>query len=47
MMSNLEPMKGAGFFLRNAKNIVFNNVKIYNAVGEVIDQDDTVELSIL
>lgn len=44
MLSNMEPMKAAGFFLRNAKNIVFDNVTIFNTVGEIIDKDDTVEL---
>jgi pectate lyase len=43
----MEPMKAAGFFLRNARNIVFHNVKIQQAVGKEIDMDETVELKLL
>jgi polygalacturonase len=46
MLGNLEPMKAAGFFIRNARNIVFQNVRIDNNLGEKIDTDDTVGLAI-
>ena len=47
MMDQLEPMQGHGFFLRNAKNISFNNVRITGTDGEAIDMDDTVDLTIV
>ncbi len=46
MLTHMEPMKAAGFFLRNARNIVFHNVKIQQAVGKEIDMDETVELKL-
>ncbi len=46
MMSQLEPMQGEGFFLRNAKNICFSNVRISGQKGERIDTDQTVDLTI-
>ncbi|MFT4145056.1 MAG: glycoside hydrolase family 28 protein [Mobilitalea sp.] len=46
MLAHQEPMKGAGFFLRNARNIVFQNVSITKVVGKIIDMDDSVELKI-
>ena len=47
MMDGIEPMQGHGFFLRNAKNISFSNVRIIGAKGEAIDTDDTVDLTIM
>lgn len=44
MLGDVEPVKAGGFFLRNAKDIVFNNVMICNTIGEPIDEDDLVEL---
>ncbi len=44
MMSGIDPMKGAGFYMRNARGIVFENVSIYNALGMEVDKDDTVDL---
>lgn len=46
MMSQLEPVQGEGFFLRNAKNITFSNVRITGQKGEMTDVDQTVELTI-
>ena len=47
MMDGIEPMQGHGFFLRNAKNISFSNVRIIGAKGEEIDRDDTVDLTVV
>lgn len=47
MMDGVEPMQGHGFFLRNAKGIRFSNVCITGTLGESIDIDDTVELTIM
>lgn len=44
MMKMLEPMSGAGFFMRYAKGIVFENVTMHNVSGEEIDLDASVEL---
>lgn len=44
MMGHMEPMKSAGFFIRNAKGIIFDNVTFNNVTGEEIDKDDTVDL---
>lgn len=44
MMKMLEPMEGAGFFMRYAKGIVFENVHLHNVNGVDIDMDDSVEL---
>ncbi len=44
MMDNIEPMKKAGFFIRNAKNIRFNNVTFENIDGEEIDTDESSEI---
>jgi polygalacturonase len=46
MLKGQEPRKAAGFFIRNARNISFNNVRISNTVGEAIDKDDTAGLVI-
>lgn len=45
MMKMLEPMSGAGFFMRYAKGIVFENVFLHNVNGEEIDMDDSVQLN--
>ncbi len=47
MLAHMEPMKAAGFYLRNAKNIRFDNVKMYNVEGNVINKDETVGLIII
>ena len=47
MMTGLEPMQGDGFFLRNAKNISFVNVRITGARGEAINMDETVDLKLV
>ncbi len=47
MLTHMEPMKAAGFFIRNAKNIVFHNVKIRKSLGKEIDMDETVELKLM
>jgi Endopolygalacturonase len=44
MLAGITAMKAAGFFLRNARNISFCNVRIYNAAGDSINLDNTVEL---
>lgn len=46
MMSGIDKMKGAGFYMRNARGIVFDQVQVKNAVGAEIDMDDTVDLEI-
>lgn len=45
MMKMLDPMSGAGFYMRYAKGIVFENVKLHNINGEEIDMDDSVDLT--
>ncbi|MBO5197198.1 MAG: glycoside hydrolase family 28 protein [Lachnospiraceae bacterium] len=40
MMSQLKPMSGAGFFVRNAQEAVFRNVRIRNVRGAEIDGDN-------
>lgn len=47
MMDNIEPMKDAGFFIRNAKNIRFNNVTFENVDGENIDSDESAEVIVV
>ena len=44
MMSLLEPMQAGGFYMRNAKGIVYENVTLHNVRGEEIDLDDSVEM---
>lgn len=46
MMDGIEPMQGAGFFLRNARGIRFQNVRITGADGEAVDADDSVDITI-
>ncbi|MBQ7916467.1 MAG: glycoside hydrolase family 28 protein [Firmicutes bacterium] len=43
MLDGVDPMQAAGFYVRNASGLVFNNVVIKNAKGEIYDFDDTVE----
>lgn len=47
MMDNIEPMKDAGFFIRNAKNIRFNNVIFENVNGNNINNDESAEIIIV
>lgn len=44
MMKMLDPMQGAGFFMRYADGIVFENVSLHNVNGVEIDMDDSVNL---
>ena len=44
MMGQLPLTSAAGFFMRNARKIVFDNVSIENVNGVQIDVDDSVEL---
>ena len=41
MMTQLEPMKGQGFFIRNAENIELHRVQIRNCEGELVNADET------
>lgn len=34
MMSNLEPQSAAGFILKNTENVIFENVRLENYIGE-------------
>ncbi len=43
MLDDMEPMQGAGVYMRHAKNVVFRNVQVLNSSGDVIDKDDTVD----
>ena len=45
MMDGLSPVSAQGFFLRNARELVFDNVFITNARGGEILSDDSVEWS--
>lgn len=45
MMDGLSPVSAQGFFLRNARELVFDNVIIANARGGEILADDSVEWS--
>lgn len=47
MMGQLEPTSAAGFFIRNAAEIVFDRVKIRNVNGKEIDADETADLAVL
>lgn len=40
MMARLEPMEAGGFVIRNAKDIVFNNVKLLGVQGEAFMIDE-------
>ncbi len=44
MMSGIDKMKGAGFYMRNARGIVFDQVEVKNAIGPDIDMDESVDL---
>ena len=45
MMSGMDKMKGAGFYMRNARGIVFDQVEVKNAIGAEIDMDESVDLT--
>lgn len=45
MMEGLEKMKCAGFFIRNARDIVFDHVRFENVEGKTVDMDETVQMS--
>lgn len=44
MMSGIGPMKGAGFYMRNARGIRFDEVTIKNVLEPEVDMDESVEL---
>ncbi len=44
MMDGCPHMKGAGFFLRNARQVDLSGVKVIGVHGEVLDVDDSVEV---
>lgn len=43
MMEGIAPMEAAGFFLRNARDVRFENVRVINALGETVDADGSVQ----
>lgn len=43
MMGNIEPMKAAGFFMRNVKGVVFSQVKLEENIAPDIDCDETAD----
>lgn len=45
MMSLLEPTSGAGFYVRNAKGITFENVILGGVVGEDVDADESAQVT--
>ena len=46
MLDNVEPMQAAGFYVRNASGIVFNNVVLKNVKGSIYDLDSTADVTI-
>ena len=44
MMDGCPEMKGAGFFLRNARDVDLRGVKVVNLRGEMLDVDESVTL---
>ncbi|MBP5225708.1 MAG: glycoside hydrolase family 28 protein [Lachnospiraceae bacterium] len=46
MMDDCPVMKGAGFYMRNAKNVRFENLSVLGLQGELVDKDDSVEVLI-
>lgn len=46
MMSNLEPMKGEGIFLRNVKGVKLHRVTVENSSGQSVNADETAEYEI-
>lgn len=42
MLDGIDPMEAGGFFLRNAKDVSFENVQIVGTIGEAIDADGSV-----
>lgn len=45
MLSQAEPMRRKGIFLRNVKNLKLSQISVKNVLGETIDADETVSLS--
>ncbi|MBQ8653613.1 MAG: glycoside hydrolase family 28 protein [Clostridia bacterium] len=43
MMKDAVLMQGAGFFLRNARNVDLRGVRVVGAKGDTLDMDDSVE----
>ncbi len=46
MADQVPEMQAAGFYVRRAKGIVFNNVVLKNVKGQLYDLDDTADVSI-
>lgn len=46
MMSLIPPTSGAGFYVRNAKGIIFENLKLLNVSGENFDMDDSALITV-
>ena len=44
MMDDCPRMQGAGFFLRNARDVDLRGVQVINVRGETIDIDESVTL---
>ena len=44
MMDDCPRMQGAGFFLRNARDVDLRGVKVVNLRGEMLDVDESVTL---
>ena len=40
MMDNLEPMRGRGFYIKNLKNVVLNNVRVEGYDGKAFTIED-------
>jgi len=46
MADDLPSLSQAGFFVRNARNLRFNQVQITNQIGPAFDMDESVEADI-
>lgn len=46
MLDKVPAMQAAGFYVRNASGIVFNNVVLKNVKGTIYDLDSTADVSI-
>ena len=46
MMADVDIMKEAGFFVRNASGIVFNNVILKGVKGTIYDLDSSADVTI-
>lgn len=43
MLDDMDPMQGAGVFMRYTKNVVFRNVQVLNGKSVIVDKDSSVE----